>query len=235
MAQDGPAGDSRERLLSLAALAALGEIAAEIAHELGNVLQVVAGSAYAARIEAGRGDAAASLPHIVKLERNAHAAQALVEDVMALARSDALASEHVPFADLVALARRDLPPDSACWEDEVVPADLRVRAHPRLFARLLHALYENALHASTPRVPTISTYARASSGGVVVEVADDGPGVPVGIAPRIFDPLVTARPGGSGLGLALARRIAAAHGGRIALAEGAEGGRGAIFRVELPE
>jgi signal transduction histidine kinase len=62
-------------------------------------------------------------------------------------------------------------------------------------------------------------------------VADDGPGVPANIADRVFEPLVTSRPGGTGLGLALARRIAAAHGGSISLVPG---GAGATFRLELP-
>jgi signal transduction histidine kinase len=65
-----------------------------------------------------------------------------------------------------------------------------------------------------------------------MEIADDGPGVPEAIVARIFEPLVTGREGGSGLGLALARRIATAHGGTLKLA--ASGGGGATFRVELP-
>lgn len=228
VAQDGFNGDSRERG---EALSVLGEIAAEVAHELGNILQVIAGSAYVAHQAALRGDAAGSLPHVEKVQRTARLAQSLVDDIMALARGKAIAVELVPFADLVTLARRDLPPGSAHWDD-VVPAGLRIRAHPNLFARLLHALYDNAIHASAPRVPRITTRAYAGAGSVVVEVADDGPGVPAHVAACLFDPLVVGRPGGSGLGLALARRIATAHGGGIALVEG---GGGAVFRVEISE
>jgi signal transduction histidine kinase len=91
-------------------------------------------------------------------------------------------------------------------------------------------LYDNAVQASAPRTPRITTRARADSGRVVIEVSDDGPGVPPEIADRVFEPLVTARPGGTGLGLALARRIATAHGGTIELVQGP----GACFRIELP-
>jgi signal transduction histidine kinase len=80
-------------------------------------------------------------------------------------------------------------------------------------------------------LPSIATRARRTSERVIIEVADDGPGVPRDIATTIFDPLVTARPGGTGLGLALARRIVAAHGGSITLVDA---GPGATFRIELP-
>ena len=108
-----------------------------------------------------------------------------------------------------------------------------MRAHAGLVARVLHALYDNAIHVSAPRPPSIATRARGQEGRVILEVSDDGPGVPPEIAPRIFDPLVTGRVGGSGLGLALAKRIVAAHGGSIALAA-SDGGKGATFRIELP-
>jgi signal transduction histidine kinase len=96
----------------------------------------------------------------------------------------------------------------------------------------LHALYDNSVAACAPRAPRVVTRARRDGGGpVVIEVADDGPGVPAAIAPRIFEPLVTGRTGGTGLGLALARRIVAAHGGSIALVPSS---KGATFRIELP-
>jgi signal transduction histidine kinase len=113
----------------------------------------------------------------------------------------------------------------------VEPHDLKVRAHPGLLTRLLHVLYENAILASAPRPPRVATLARAVGGRVSIDIADDGPGVPKDIADRVFDPLVTARPGGTGLGLSLARRIAAAHGGSISLVDTQSG---ATFHLELP-
>jgi signal transduction histidine kinase len=108
-----------------------------------------------------------------------------------------------------------------------------MRAHAGLFTRVLHALYENAVHASAPRAPSIVTQARATPSKIVLLVSDDGPGVPAALAPRIFDALVTGRRGGSGLGLAMAKRIVAAHGGTIELTD-APGVPGATFRIELP-
>jgi signal transduction histidine kinase len=218
-------GEARERL------AALGEIAAEVAHELHNVLQVVAASAYVARQATERGDAAGAQPHIAKIERQARLGHAIVDDLMALARGDSLRCEPVLLAEALGEARADLV-DGATWVDALELAHIRVRANPALLARVLHVIYENAVHASAPRKPTITTSARTGAGRVVIGVADDGPGVPADIAPRVFEPLVSARPGGTGLGLALARRIVAAHGGSIALDPA--GPAGARFLIDLP-
>jgi signal transduction histidine kinase len=216
-------------------LALVGEIATEIVHELRNVLQIISSSAYVTRQELEHGDAESARPHVAKIERQARIAHSVVDDLMALARGETLRPEPVLFADVMLAARGDIGAGSVRWDDRLDPHDLRVRAHPGLFARLLHALYDNAVQAGAGRVTTITTRARVEGGRVFVEVEDDGPGIAADIAPRIFQPLVSGRPGGTGLGLALARRIAAAHGGSIQLAApGAADARGATFRVDLP-
>jgi signal transduction histidine kinase len=209
-------------------LAAIGEIAAEVAHELRNVLQIISASAFV-----GRQDPPNSLPQLEKIERNARLAFSIVDDLMSLARGEPAQTSPVLVAEVVVAARAEIDPGEVHWEDAITPSDLRMRAHAGLVARVLHALYENAKHVCAPRPPSIATRASRQGDRVVFEVADDGPGVPADIAPRIFDPLVTGRGGGSGLGLALARRIVAAHGGTIALAEGRPG-HGATFRIEFP-
>lgn len=220
---DDPAA-RRERL------AAIGEIAAEIAHELRNALQIVSANVYLARQ-----DPAGCEPNLAKIERSARLAHAIVDDLMALARGEPAHAEPVPVAELLGAARELLPEPGADFVDELTPPRVPVRAHPGLAARLLHALYENAIRASAPRRPRVLTRAErvpGPDGRVAIVVADDGPGVAPEIAETLFEPLVTRSAGGTGLGLALARRIAAAHGGSIALVAG--DGAGATFRLELP-
>lgn len=205
---------------------AIGEIAAEVAHELRNALQIISANVYLAKQSP-----ASSLPFLTKIEKNARLAHGIVDDLMALARGEPAHAEPAFLVEVLVAAREDLPEPGAAFDDELPATDLKVRAHVGLLSRLFHVLYENAIGASAPRKVAIATRARVDGKRVVIEVADDGPGVPPEIADTLFEPLVTARPGGTGLGLALARRIAAAHSGSVTLLRTASG---ATFRIDLP-
>ena len=228
MAEEGQKDDARDRLL------AIGEIAAEVAHELRNVLQVITANAFLARQ-----NPASSTPALLKIERHARIAHSIVDDLMALARGEAARAEQTRVAEIVIAARAELPQSAVTWEDSLAPVGIRARVHAGLATRLLHALYDNAIAASLPRAPKVTTRAWVDGDWTVIQVEDDGPGVSPVLAARIFEPLVTGRGNGTGLGLALARRIAAAHGGTIALvpcsskSDGASG-TGACFEVRLP-
>jgi two-component system sensor kinase FixL len=66
----------------------------------------------------------------------------------------------------------------------------------------------------------------------VIEVADTGPGISEDIAARLFQPFVTSKASGMGIGLSISSRIIDAHGGTLSASRNAEGG--ATFRIELP-
>jgi two-component system sensor kinase FixL len=73
---------------------------------------------------------------------------------------------------------------------------------------------------------------RDGEGHVVIEVADTGPGISEDIAARLFQPFVTSKASGMGIGLSISSRIVDAHGGTLSAGRNAEGG--ATFRIELP-
>jgi signal transduction histidine kinase len=101
-------------------------------------------------------------------------------------------------------------------------------------ARAVDNLVMNALHhAPSPGHVTVRALRATSEQGTCLrlEVVDDGPGVSREARERIFEPFVTGRPDGSGLGLAVVREIASAHGGRAWLADDRDVTR---FVIDLP-
>jgi signal transduction histidine kinase len=206
---------------ALLRMAVLGEATASLSHELRNVLQTIATGAYLL-VRDGSGPEKARAERI---EVQANLGLALVERVLSLARGEAIAKEAVALEALALTAREGLPA-SVTFRDEGF-AGLAAWVDPVLFPRLLHVLYENAAQAAGDRA-VVTTTAALEGETLVVTVEDDGPGVPEAVQSRIFQPLASARAGGTGLGLALARRIAEAHGGSLAF----EGG--SRFRLVLP-
>jgi signal transduction histidine kinase len=108
--------------------------------------------------------------------------------------------------------------------------DLRIHGDRDQLFRVFSNL---ALNAEQAGAGSVQITARRDGSRLVIEVADDGPGIPPHVQARLFQPFgASSEAGGSGLGLVIAREIIAAHGGTLALAT--TGAAGTIFRIELP-
>lgn len=142
-----------------------------------------------------------------------------------------LRPELVPIETLVEAALHELAPriegTGALLEREV-EAGLEVLADPARLTEALVALVLNALEAGSGRV---RIRASAIPDGICMEVEDDGPGILPSVRGTLFEPFVTTKEGASGLGLATARKLVEAHGGRLELAPSSLGG--ALLRVHL--
>jgi signal transduction histidine kinase len=237
--------EERERLRDR--LAALGEMAAAIAHEVKNPLagiEVMAG--LLKRQLSDNQDAQASLSDIIK---EAKMANAIVLEVLEFVRPIRLQVEHVAVKDFIADAISMAETHSPRSETRVhlnLPVDLPpIQGDPHQLRQIFTNLLINAFEAmnGTGNV-TISGVQLAAEDEVVagsdatavpmvqLEVVDDGPGVPADVMDKIFSPFFTTKPRGSGLGLAIVRKIVDAHDGRIDVSAPVEGGT--RFRVTLP-
>jgi PAS domain S-box-containing protein len=232
----------RLQLTHVARLSTLGEMAAELAHELNHPLYAILNYTKASRnvlTEEGP-------PDLDRLrEWN--------EEIAEIASS---AGEAVKR--LRSFARRGESPRTACRVEEIVEEAMRLvavetrragvtvetsfpAASPPVdvdrvqIQQVLVNLLSNAVEAmqATPaetRRTTIRTSVR--DGAVEVAVADRGPGLPPGNESKMFEPFVTTKPEGMGMGLSIARSIVEAHGGALWAESNAEGG--ATFRFTLP-
>ena len=174
--------------------------------------------------------------------RSSHRMSRLVADLLLLARADAGrlgARTRCDLAEAAGNAAAEVAPtlgDRELRIENDVP--LPVEGNPDELHRMVLNLLDNAVRY-TPPGARIELKLRAAGGDAVVEVADDGPGVPEERRDQIFDrfvrgdgPADTAVSGGSGLGLAIVRAVAASHGGRAQLGDSELGG--ARFTVRIP-
>jgi two-component system sensor histidine kinase QseC len=233
-----PLGRAIERLQARVEQALLLErtLTADAAHELRTPLAAVRAQAQWAARAPGEQERRRALADTVEAaDRAAH----LAESVLTLARLDAASFDAatapaVALQDIVEIVRRNCVPAAAgrgVTLDTAVPA-LTLRADPDALAMLLRNLVENAVRHARSRVRVEAS----CNGQLVLAVRDDGEGVPVELRERLFDRFYRAPGGdskGSGLGLALVRRLAELHGGSAAAGEGV-GGAGLGIEVRLP-
>ena len=231
--------EERERLRDR--LAAVGEMAATIAHEVKNPLagiEIMAGLLRRKIAEAPQAQAV-----LTDIITEAKMANAIVQEVLEFVRPIRLEVEHTKVADAlhaaVQLAETKARRGGVHVRIDVPDGLPQLLADEHQLAQLFTNLLINAYEAMDGRGQVTITAANArlddaadGREAVLVEVSDTGPGMSQDVADRVFNPFFTTKPQGSGLGLAVVRKIVDAHDGRLDLKTGV--GVGTTIRVTLP-
>jgi signal transduction histidine kinase len=198
-------------------LAAVGQMAAMVAHEVRNPLGILRANVELAREkvtqEAERFDD--MLTEIDRINRLTH-------EFMSLARDVPLVVEPVELLSLCQEIAADAQLAAKSTRVEATGGERTIDGDR---GKLRQAIYNLVLNAAQMGAQNVRIEVAADR----VIVADDGPGVPPEVAKTLFEPFVTRREGGSGLGLAVARRVAERHGGTIALDRSERGARFSIY------
>jgi signal transduction histidine kinase len=231
---------TQDALVHSERMAAKGEMAAEIGHELSNYLAAISGRAQILLLEAAQSENQ-------KLERNARVIHEQAANMAILTRGlmdfsyKEIKIQRIDLADLIKRTVEFVRPqnkfDGVEFELDQAEGLPAIAADPGQIQQVFLNLFNNAADAmnekGSPR-KRIKVVAKKKDGANSVEivVSDTGPGMKHDVLRRVFEPAFTTKPSGHGFGLSTSYRIITLHGGTI-VAE-SESGRGATFRVVLP-
>jgi signal transduction histidine kinase len=215
-------------------LAAIGETAARIAHDVRN--PVAAARSLAQQLVQAPGSADAGELAAVIVEEM----ERVERRIAALLRFARREDPRPSAVDLGALVERVAAQlerragEAGAVVDARIARDVVVRADAEQLRHVVINLVENALDAvgAAPGERRVRLEVGGADGSATLRVADTGPGVAADALPRLFEPFFSLKPHGTGLGLAIAKRTVEAHGGRITAASGPDGGM--TFEVVLP-
>ena len=224
-------------------MATIGEMAAGIAHELRNPLAAISGAVQL--LDGETGDSSVNKRLFGIIMRESDRLDATIHEFLLFSKPVNPEKEWFPLQTLAREAVETLGqnPDwnSVLTIDLEIPPDLDCWADPQLIRQVLLNLIANSANACRNiESGGILLRAEATTTGdeetpetsIILEIADNGHGIPEEIRERIFEPFFTTRETGTGLGLAIVRQIVHSHGGEISLRDCQP--QGTIFSVSLP-
>ncbi len=226
--------DAQARLVFQERLAAIGQVAAAVGHELRNPLGVLTNTLYLVRAGLDSDEEQRLGRHIDRAEREVGAAVVIVESLLEFARAREPLDEPVDLADLIEESLSVAPPPDGV---EVVRIGLErlpaVRVDHQQIRQVLLNLITNGYQAmNDDGVVTIQAGSRPD-GALELRVSDTGCGMDEETANHVFDAFYTRKAKGIGLGLAVTKRIVEAHGGTISAES--QVGVGTTFVVAIPQ
>ncbi|MBI5631050.1 MAG: HAMP domain-containing protein [Elusimicrobia bacterium] len=229
---------AQDELIKKERLAAIGQMASVVGHEIRNPLAVINNSIYFIKTKLGA--ALDSDPKIAKhikiIESEIQQANGIINEILTYSRQRELKPERVLLNSFLDELLSVYPfPAHIKVEKAFDAANPMVDIDPTEMQQALRNLIGNAIEVM-PASGRVAVRTRLSEEGgaaaAVIEIADSGPGIPQDVLDKIFTPFFTTKARGTGLGLAVVRKVVDRHNGRVDVESVV--GRGTVFRLFLP-
>lgn len=228
--------DLEQRLQRAEKLAAIGQLAAGVAHELGTPLSVIGGKAQRALRDGRLSEATARQLEDIRFELRRM--EQIIRQLQDFSRKNEIRPKRVQASQLAGSARSALDHETRRMQTRILLSgghDVQLEADPIQMEQVLNNLIRNGIQAAGKNgTVRVSWNADPDAGTVVFNVEDDGPGISEEMKSKLFEPFFTTKPVGSGtgLGLAVVHGIVEAHNGHIETADSELGGL--CFSLHLP-
>ncbi|MDE2040188.1 MAG: HAMP domain-containing protein [Elusimicrobia bacterium] len=226
---------AQDELIKKERLAAIGQMASVVGHEIRNPLAVINNSIYFIKTKLGQ----ASAPdpkvakHIKIIESEILQANGIINEILTYSRQRDLKPERVLVNNWLEelLSVYPFPPHIAV-EKRFDPANPAIEIDTAEMQQAVRNLIGNGIEVMPQKGTIHVRTARQADGNVLIEIGDTGPGIPPEVLDKIFAPFFTTKARGTGLGLAVVRKVMDRHRGRVDVESAAA--RGTIFRLYLP-
>ncbi len=208
-------------------------IASVVGHELRNPMAVINNSAYFVRAKLGGSGLDPKVEkHLKIIESEIARADRIIGDMLTFSRAYEPSVETKGFDEVVkAAVAAYAAPEGVKVDAKYGAKDAKVKADAKALADSVRRLLDNAADAVGGK-GTVKLATGADKGAAFVTVSDSGPGVDAKVKDTLFEPFVTTKPRGLGLGLSLARKLLGAVGGEVSCESTP---KGATFKIALPK